>query len=59
MPRRKNEDKFYAVVSNRGSYLHGAFPLTEKGLTLAKKYVKNINLSEPDSTHKPKIIISS
>jgi len=56
VPRRKNEDKYYAVVSQQGNYLHGAFPMTEIGLARAKKYVKHITLS---STHKPVIIISS
>ena len=41
MKRRKK--KYYLVVSKIRKFTHGAFPHTEEGLDLAKKYVRKIS----------------
>lgn len=45
MPKKKEKDKFYIVVSRDKNYTHGAFPHSEQGLNDAKKYAKKISSS--------------
>tara|TARA_B100000287_G_C20329263_1_gene661033 strand:+ start:531 stop:698 length:168 start_codon:yes stop_codon:yes gene_type:complete len=42
MPRSKNSQRCYVVLSKDKKYRYGAFPLTEEGLLAAKAYVKKI-----------------
>tara|TARA_B100000287_G_C20474654_1_gene718644 strand:+ start:606 stop:773 length:168 start_codon:yes stop_codon:yes gene_type:complete len=55
VPKKKNEDKCYAVVSNGRNFLHGAFPFTKEGRILAEKYAKTIS---PTLKDKPEIVVS-
>jgi hypothetical protein len=55
VPKKKKEDKCYVVVSNGRNFLHGAFPFTNEGLVLARKYAKTVSLTLKDE---PEIVVS-
>jgi len=55
VPKKKENDKFYVVVSRGKNYRHGAFPHSDKGLEDAKKYARKISKS---SKEKLEIIVS-
>lgn len=38
----KQQNKFYAVVSQNKNYLHGVFPYSEQGKEEAEKYIKTL-----------------
>ncbi len=46
MPKKKAINKYYLVLSKSGNYTYGAFPFSEEGLKLARKYIsKNLKSS--------------
>lgn len=42
MPRSKNSQRCYVVLSKNKKYRYGAFPLTEEGLLAAEAYIKKL-----------------
>ena len=53
MPKKKNNDKFYLVLSKDKNYKYGAFPYSKEGLEAATEFKVKI-----EKEHKQKLYIA-